>query len=1172
MMEEHELLKVIRKEIVCKYVEQSNSIALDEVLSIACALVYLVKDSLCPTSEKGKIAKNGGSLLKIHKKVCSINNKNQTLFDTLRYVDLKSAIQSSIVSKIELPTQISLAEDLPLISINYNGFVSIRGGENTINTIIDADLPLLFVKEWDESRTIPVAIPNKSTPVKNESVQNITQEKSVNADKLEESELESFWKENINTGDFYTSVMPFVWKLKISESKYNKLKDLLIAEIKSIDDKKVILNKHSEKILVLSAEWYRREYKPGLNALNDVLGLDKKISAEDIFNKCPTHYSAYVYQGDNTSWLYSMYVLGGFPINYNNYNLDKFYDSIFDAIDGEEVDFSSIFNSARGGIAFRQSLMDSNGSLSNFIKASVSENSADIPFAEEDRSLEAVKSFVSRILEGSRIHSKKKFKLEWIVRVTSNSSRAARTLRVSLRPEELGERHTYINYDRVRSWGVENYEKIKNFWICLRFNNGDFIKLFKFSNRFTDRSFVAWTTSPYKIIDSSLIPTSYITSISLSMMYKCDGEDRNVVFSTMPIGSYLQLYPTNRYNEWSSAENKGSISAVIFRNDIKAEDKESDNITFGNDINADNYNFVRFTDKCVLATTNNKTITLYRKGDRIELIIKRYNSSIKYNHDGNLDYFYSVSESEDEYHQESLSVPVVFGLGGIMVVRHSFEVCSQPEELLKKQYVIKYKSFAQEENTGVLSEQNEPSQGLYYIKAETGNNEGTEYVLVYYIPISSSNNPIRRNLKEKIITFESSIKNVHLSGQETPLRNNKFKLEDPYKDFNNTIDFEVGDKEYLVVPVYRPEKRKLLLFNNKCISVRDWEDKFDVSLACIDRLSLILLDENGEHLMRPDNVGFYSFDSLTTKIEKDHVTYLKYHESDSDDIVHRKCSPKFQDRYIFYFWNYEKNKEEIRVEDVYDKQSQTKLLNIDALKKQYEDGIVFQSLENRDLTPPRYWEKYSWGRDIEPSRMTNEDLIKRFELAKKHNVYFGLFIDFDKAFIGKKKVFSDKLCNFFIQYCQYKDYNLSIEDYLAFQRFSDEFLFDWMFLYRYSWISATENEDSDIKKKCRNCVLQLLSHNPKLSRKSSFERLANKDMLKTFWSRLDNTHPINRNGIEKDAFNLLALNDPVSNRMFFTSETGGHTAQRRKEVFNNFLKKLYEDTNSYQLINEFLKK
>lgn len=903
--------------------------------------------------------------------------------------------------------------------------------------------------------------------------------------------LNQFWQDEVYSIN-YKKVMPKVWRLKISLSVYLKLKEYikdLLSYCNSLPKIKLqdIVKRHFEKLFVFTAEWYRREYAgEKSNAFEDIHFRGK---AKDIWDECPESYNKFIYKSENTSWLYSMYVLGGLPIKYRTDHFDQFYDNIISAINGEEDFFKN--NIDFNNVAVRESLKE-NGSLYEFVEEIIN---GKMPFADEDLESNEIKTFVKYLKEGNERKIRNKFSLEWLIMYSEHSELMDRRLRVRMTPEENGLYHNYISYQRLETWGITNYKNTPNFKICIQFNEDDdsIVELLKFSNQFIE-GFIGWTSHPYIEVDSHYIPPKFIDKVTILIKYHNGVKLEYKVVQTFSLLPYLQLYPINYPLEWSSGVCNGEITAVLYRNTLHLEGQpDTTPKQFDNTNNSDLYHWHEFTSSCTLLSEDKKSIKLSRKGDSLEIRPILYKQLIEYNANNTLDFIQKKVNGEED----KIETLVIFGREGFKVISTDVKSFTS-EEINSSDYILEYKNTTDHDFT-LWNVEEELKQDFYCFRVNV--NETLATIHAYYIPCSKQNPvPLKRNLSSHTIEFNSQIRGLYKS-KNHKLNNNKYSDKETSENkYEYKLNFFLKSSDsYLIIPVYRAWYRKELIINGRTIVISNSpSEKFDMALICKESAYVRIIDENGIHYPNNEDAGFCYFEKdvewdamgIEEQVKNtEHFKYIICHLYRGNGVY--KISKEYQSEYVFYHWNFKKECDPKIITHTYDEKRERLTLKDEILST---PGIVFQSLLG-NKKPPRYWAPYFIN--INKTDYSNEDeglMYKCFEIAKEHNVYFRLFQPLYALVDNKGGMVDDLLMDFFLTYAKNKEYQLTQEEYRAFHRFADEFLFDWLFLCRDLWIRKTENKEE------KRVVEKLFATNPHIAKKNAFERYAYRQIIQSYWS------------------------------------------------------------------------
>lgn len=1106
------ILKNIKFQIVNRYLSNDlNILHVDSILAESATIIFPVIDNI-KYEEIVKIDVNGivnivDELSSFLKKEDKKQLKMQSRTSLYSFFLFKWASTLSHRVKKNLCSSISL-----ISSIEDDGYLSLKGNDKVYKSILKVGPSKDQLTYGDRNSFVQEHVQQESLNNSNEESEDNHQEnapeetkkgsicdKCVHKEdyydreefKNKEYPLIQLWENEIY-GETYQEVMPKVWMLKLSERVYLELKEHirnLLAYCNSSNQIRLqdIVKRHFEKLFVFTAEWYRREYQGDKN--NAFEEIHFKGKAKDIWDECPESYNEFIYRSENTSWLHSMYVLGGLPIKYRTDHFDQFYDNIISAINGDEDSFTKDLNF--NNVSVRESLK--NGSLNHFVKEIINGN---LPFADEDLESDDIKNFVKYLKEGNERKVRNKFNLEWLITYSKFAEFMDRRLRVRMSPEEKGLYHNYISYERLSRWDVPNYKSIPNFKVCIRFNEDDtsIVELLKFSNQFTE-GFVGWTSNSYLEVESHLIPPQDIEKIEILIKYLNGVDQEYKTVQTFNVLPYLQLYPTNVFQEWSTGVYNGKISAVLYRNTLHL--KEQPDATpkqFNKTTNSDLYHWHEFTSSCTLLSDDEKSVKLFRKGDSLEIRPKLYKNLIEYNANDTLD-FIQKEEGKEENKIETL---VVFGRNGFEVKLTDSEN-SVGKEIEHTDYIIEYKKTT-EHNYTEWTDQYSLEQGFYLFRVTVNEIKATIYA--YYIPCCYNIHatPLKRNLNKHTIKFDHQITEVYDS-KNNQLEEGEYLDEDtPENKYKYKLNFYLKDSESdLVIPVYRAWYRKELIVNGRTIVISNSESKkFDMALICKEAAYIRIIDRKGVSYPNNEDAGFCYFDNEVRwdamgikEQEKttDHFKYIICHPN--KNCGEYKISKEFRSEYVFYHWNYKINSNPQLIDSIYDEEKEILTLKKEILST---PGIVFQSLLG-NKKPPRYWAPHFFDKQTTNDLKDDEKLrVKCFEIAKEHNVYFRLFQPLYFLVEDQGGMADTRPMDFFLTYAENKNYQLNEDDYKAFHRFADEFLFDWLFLCRDLWIRRTNDKNK------KRVVEKLFLTNPHVARKNASERQAYRQIIQSYWS------------------------------------------------------------------------
>ena len=248
---------------------------------------------------------------------------------------------------------------------------------------------------------------------------------------------------------------PYVWRLQISAAEFKTLEAAVAAKKAT-----------PRQTLVYLAEWYKRCYDGSASPAKAV-----ELSAteiEELWKEAgfDAEVCAYRYEKkDGVAWEYSTYVLGGLAVRFETGREDrKFFRQLCRLYYGEDVALDDVADQNGRSVAFRQSIAR-HQSLYHFIEA-ILKDALPSDDTLTNELIQLVKTANDDVLRD-------KFALEWIVRYQPGNDYMRRSLRLNLKPEEIGGKcHSYVRYERVLAWGVADPSSVKNLSFAVSFEDG----------------------------------------------------------------------------------------------------------------------------------------------------------------------------------------------------------------------------------------------------------------------------------------------------------------------------------------------------------------------------------------------------------------------------------------------------------------------------------------------------------------------------------------------------------------------------------------------------------------------------------------------------------------------------------------------------------------------------
>lgn len=1040
---EKQLDYLVKHYLVREYKEWGiDGMCIKKFLPLCAALLYPYKND---TIEKESNLR--GTIMPIFESVKTFSKKIRGL-DKYSLEGLRRYFQRNWLPTLDSIQQVRLIRGISLITdVEDNGFFSINGNEKVheafLNTTI-LDISNNYGKETyvEERESMPQAERIENEPDGHEDKY-----------KLEEvtSQLDSHWRTIFNKEEF-KKYMPLVWKLDISQSDYIKIKRLLALFIKALPKKSrernSYLYKYADWFFVYVALWYRWDYNGrGKNALEEI---NYPLRADSIWDNCTKSYNKYLVESEdrNTSWLYSLYVLGGFPLKYVC-SAESRFSRLFKEINNPEMNededllekISESFDNNNS--VYYRSLID--GSF----KAYVSDlTNGERHIAQEDYSLEIVKHFIEFLEKGKINYYNDFFKINWYFYIESSKSDCILNLNIGTKDNRC-----YIPEEPLRHAEVLDVEDLKDFYLYIDYNKGEkFSKLLRFSRTAGKGSpFVGWGNS--NVIHFPVIPkVGDSISIKIVNLYDVDKE-HPYTLKEFPVDGYFRLFKTYNPYEWSSLTNNKTHSILLFspfHYSLVSSDDRINNVIVGS------YRWLlhNLYDDAQLEDihTHNRIDFKIRKGI-LSIEFKKQPSIIQYNSKNEISYSYYV---DDDILNESL--PLMLGMDGISkVFFNPFKQGESPKTLKPgkdKDLIIKYKqntfnyrSFDDEApHTGIMSlsvsyENHSVVKKCFYISNPS------------FVERDLDNSQFVFRLSDaEVFQTEDEKLECHIGIDSIIFDENKDYL--PHKDY---LTFSVGTKtDFANINVYRArECRELYFDEHRFTEFGNPNVPSKIPFILREKFRIRTIDRDGvKNVPCPHNiwmnpvVNLQIIDERTqnNNIKNDNengIVYYQYvsKETSPAELGHYHISSKAFYKYKFFHWNMRSNGIPTPVETEYISDNEELIVKYNELD---DSSIVFQSL--RDEQPYNYVRPIIPNISIKNRIFGLNFILNCIEVATEHKVYFSMFYPIRK--------WVEKQCDLFDIFegvCKRKSFTLKTEDYENLHRFAHEFCFEWILLSRSRW-------------------------------------------------------------------------------------------------------------------------
>lgn len=838
----------------------------------------------------------------------------------------------------------------------------------------------------------------------------------------------------------------YIWDFGIEQAAYDSIKSGLISL--NLKNNYKIVKHYAFHIVVFLAEWFKREYDGHLCERGlEQLGLQSTFSRK-IWENANIPQSYLLNSGQN-EWLYSMYVLGGFPVKYvcRVKRFDSLLKDIWTIRQDEEFDeetIESISDSFDSNNSVYQYSLMPGGSLYEYINELLDDH---IPLAESDKQIEPFSTYCQQLYEGKKQCYDHFFTGEWLFYTDGESQGLDCEFKVQIGSKK---NRCYIPYDCVRSWNkIQNWSSIEEFCIGLETNNGEKSRsTVRFSKTGDGKyPFVGWGMSSSITLEFDIVNLKEVRVV----LYNVEDINRNegITIHSFKARNHYQVYQTNNSFKWTTRTANSSSSALLFSSQkyIVSEEEERVKELVKAQDDYSSWNWIEIHNNVTLTDiiTNQELIFSEKKGS-LGIIFKSI-SGVRYNMNGEVDFTYNDSDGE-----KTDSVPVMLGLDGIRSVKlYPFE----REEKIKniKNYKLEFKQSAF--HYCDLTSENQPQCGIMQLRVSDG-----VHLLVtkcYFIPLKEL---LQRNIYNRTIKFLSDKIDVWF-----PSTDGAYKLADgscsyndvDYDDSSDVVPFRIGkEKEYLTIDVFRANNCREIYFNNKFLKTLSsstfrasvpliLKDKFDIRTIGDDGVSrsvagqYVLLD----YMFKSNNGANMN---ISVDDNKAGISYYLYSNMTSRNKPsnHLVISDSQKDNYKFYYWSFKSDDDAIPVDCSYNPENKEFIVSVERLGRR-RHGIIFQSL--KDCCPPNYVFPLYPNNDawrIMVNESFHENVIfKCFDIAIEHNAYFSQFYPIFKLLdsADTKKA----LVRVIIEYFRIPG-NRTIKKILGMHRFASEFLFEWFLL------------------------------------------------------------------------------------------------------------------------------
>ena len=594
---------------------------------------------------------------------------------------------------------------------------------------------------------------------------------------------------------------PYVWQLQVTASEFQALETKVAAKQAT-----------ARETLVYLAEWYKRRYD-GSGSLAKAVDLTS-AEIEALWKEAgfDAETCAYRYEKkDGVAWEYSTYVLGGLAVRFETGKKDKkFFRQLCRLYYGEDVALDDVADQNGRSVAFRQSIAR-HGSLYHFIRAILNDTlTSDDPLANE--LVELVKTANDDVLRD-------KFALEWLVRLQPGDGYMRRSLRLNLKPEEVGGAcHSYVRYERALAWGVADPSSVNSLSFATSFEDAkgrvlvpaDFERpILSCVNAGLDAGgrgrFVV--TDPSVKIEFRRVPAVPFARVRLWV--KADaGEPRELYAEEAR--PWRQFWCEDEGGgRWSTRKNDLKATAVLVRdpNDVVAGAEEMRRLPFKDSLDVFSPTFGWCVVRDFVALRGEEK-PIYNHAGRDTVTARLYPETIRYEGDGLVRHLV-VDEDGDE--EEAGLLPIVFRKEDVRICHQDGDAAKgvpTAEGLAPDKVEFKDGGSYRE-----WTESRQPAPGVVTLRVTSRGREFAQQRMLYFPGLfeeADAPQPIVRDFAEHAIRFR---------GMDGTVREVVCKTPDGTEAIPCTVTLRLeGAGERVRLDVYAPFDDKELYLDGKLVT------------------------------------------------------------------------------------------------------------------------------------------------------------------------------------------------------------------------------------------------------------------------------------------------------------------------------------------------------------------
>ena len=825
---------------------------------------------------------------------------------------------------------------------------------------------------------------------------------------------------------------PYVWRLQLSETDFTALEAAIQALVQTQGSEALTTKANALYGIVFIAEWYKRRYQSGnKNELIDSIDLEKLWTASGINQR-------YLYHDHNGNrrWRYSIYVLGGLAIKHElgrNDNM-RFLKGLCRLYNGEDYNLENLGEAGRAA-AFGESIRQHH-SLYEYLREILDGN---LPFNPTDLadSQSDANRFVAAIRTAYDEIRKVKYRLEWQVTFSPDYQNMVRRLNVWMKPEEAGGGlHQYLRYDRVRLWGLQHPERLKQLDIYIRFmRDGVAVEpsiadkpIFTYLPH-SELGFVAFGVERCVVVRN--IPTKRFDSIQL---FARDQRGKDYMIQEEPAREWMQLWRNGDYGTtWTSTRNSQRETALLFSSRCRLKDAnlEADvyqkcfsDKRFGK---SEPWNWIYIYDSIIFFDEKGTETSLYNRIGFDEIATRRYSDTIHYIGGSRVRHYFADDDPEFSDGLESEELPLIFSPQDISVFhfdKRDDVLTAEPVEDAPAETVL----FKNAEGCYTeWTDEVQPPYGVLSLRVMVKGDPKSYRAI--YLPALSEDKPIERDFDNCLIRYRKP---------DNTVADVKDAIPEDGHPLEPTLSLRFGsERDYYEVEVYRPTLIKEVMLDGKIVSYKHDGDTVLLPYIYKQRVQVNDFSHRGyqayacKHLCSIYNQSFINIEGNNNEPHKAAMAAWKegrIWRGKELDINAPACL------YVCFGsaegrgnwegcealrWNYARNTEP----------EPTKELTVNGF------GLIFQDLSHAtDLTC-----NYPVKKDNNGWAMMNMDisLVKCFEVANNAGCYF--FTMKPLFNLPSRKIIS----GLYEPLLEARGGKLTDKDRQGLIRFGEEFGFDW---------------------------------------------------------------------------------------------------------------------------------